>query len=116
MKKTVMKEWVTALRSGKYKQGRHQLKTSKNEYCCLGVLCKLSGLAKFNKLESYLDADVALPEQVMKWAGIKDSEGKLPKAIKNDDGSKSKSLAQLNDNGASFEEISYIIEKEYKCL
>jgi len=36
------KKWIEALRSGKYKQGRHHLK-NKGEFCCLGVFCDISG-------------------------------------------------------------------------
>ena len=35
------KQWVEALRSGKYKQGHLSLYSPyKNTYCCLGVACK----------------------------------------------------------------------------
>jgi len=34
----VMKKWAKALRSGKYKQARGQLRKM-GGYCCLGVLC-----------------------------------------------------------------------------
>lgn len=37
-------EWITALRSGKYKQGKGQLKTTDGFYCCLGVLCEIVGI------------------------------------------------------------------------
>jgi len=44
MKKDIAKKWVKALRSGKYKQGKHMLKAATKtgmRYCCLGVLCEL---------------------------------------------------------------------------
>lgn len=41
-------KWVSALRGGKYKQGRDRLIVSSVEsgdsYCCLGVLCAVMGL------------------------------------------------------------------------
>lgn len=37
------RDWVAALRSGKYEQGKDSL-LSDNGYCCLGVLCKLQGI------------------------------------------------------------------------
>lgn len=44
MKNNIMKKWVKALRSGKYKQGTGTLKQyNRNEeakHCCLGVLCQ----------------------------------------------------------------------------
>lgn len=33
-------KWIKALRSGEYKQGTGELKTSRGAYCCLGVLAK----------------------------------------------------------------------------
>jgi hypothetical protein len=39
MDKELKEKWVTALRSGKYKQGRLFLRSIDNEFCCLGVLC-----------------------------------------------------------------------------
>jgi hypothetical protein len=37
-------EWVKALRSGKYKQGKKLLRSIEDAFCCLGVLCDLCGL------------------------------------------------------------------------
>src|SRR5271163_2402915 len=44
--KQVYKDWVVALRSGTYLQGKGALQRDSplrviNEYCCLGVLCSL---------------------------------------------------------------------------
>lgn len=36
-------EWIKALRSGKYKQGRGYLKID-GSYCCLGVSCIVAGI------------------------------------------------------------------------
>lgn len=45
MKQNIMKKWVKALRSGKYKQGYGTLKQYNGfeevYHCCLGVLCEL---------------------------------------------------------------------------
>ena len=43
MKKELKDNWVKALRSGEYKQGRGQL-CMDEKYCCLGVLCEVYGL------------------------------------------------------------------------
>ena len=32
-------QWIAALRSGEYTQGRYNLRTREGHYCCLGVLC-----------------------------------------------------------------------------
>lgn len=36
-----LNQWITALRSGEYKQGKGYLKVD-NEYCCLGVYCDVN--------------------------------------------------------------------------
>jgi hypothetical protein len=44
MNAAVKKQWVEALRSGKYQQGTEALCTRKDgqdQFCCLGVLCDL---------------------------------------------------------------------------
>ncbi len=40
--KEFVEDWITALRSGKYKQGQGEL-YSEGKYCCLGVACSISG-------------------------------------------------------------------------
>lgn len=44
MRNVTKEEWVTALRSGEYRQGKGFLRNSDDEYCCLGVLCDLAGM------------------------------------------------------------------------
>ena len=43
MKAELKQKWVDALRSGDYEQGKGALLAS-GKYCCLGVLCEVSGL------------------------------------------------------------------------
>lgn len=38
----LIREWVEALRSGKYEQGRLALRSIDNKYCPLGVLCDIA--------------------------------------------------------------------------
>jgi hypothetical protein len=45
--RTLKAEWVAALRSGEYRQGKNSLRcksieNGQYEYCCLGVLCDLA--------------------------------------------------------------------------
>ena len=42
--KKFIKKWLTALRSGKYEQGKGYLKNTDEKYCCLGVACLVGGL------------------------------------------------------------------------
>jgi hypothetical protein len=46
MNPELKQKWLAALRSGEYKQARGYLKTEFG-YCCLGVLCDVSGLGEF---------------------------------------------------------------------
>lgn len=42
MKEDIKHQWLEALRSGKYEQGRQSLCVS-SRYCCLGVLAEITG-------------------------------------------------------------------------
>jgi hypothetical protein len=112
MNKRIKARWVKALRSGKYKQGRTQLKMKTPDgdlFCCLGVLCDLH--SKSTKAqwrgENYLDQAAALPEEVQAWSGV-DKWGKVP-----DSGIPP--LYELNDGVGckpkSFKAIATLIEK-----
>lgn len=134
MRKEVMKKWVKALRSGKFKQGTGTLKqyNSKGEaqHCCLGVLCELynSEMKKSKKKtipEKIYDNDMDfsfgysrfggskedLPREVMKWSGIENSLGQF-----NLSDNHYETLADLNDLGRKFKTISDIIEKNWESL
>jgi hypothetical protein len=63
------KLWLEALRSGKYKQGHNNLKTS-DSYCCLGVACELSKLDTWSTEETYLGHKVLIPIKVARWLKI----------------------------------------------
>jgi hypothetical protein len=136
MKQNVMKKWVKALRSGKYKQGQGTLKqyNSKGqpEHCCLGVLCELyneemkkSKKKMLSVTTSDNDSDFShgycrfnnskeiLPKEVMKWSGIHNNMGAftLDKPVYDQ-----YNLADLNDTGRKFKTIADIIEKNYEQL
>lgn len=44
------KKWVDALRSGKYEQGRGELRSTDDTYCCLGVLCDVIDPANWQRV------------------------------------------------------------------
>jgi hypothetical protein len=89
----LVKKWISALRSGKYKQAHGALK-GRDGYCCLGVLCVVAGI-EIGPDEGYLSVPV------QQLAGLASEVG----CIKG-----SQSLANLNDAGKSFAEIADIIE------
>lgn len=89
MKPGIKRRWIEALTSGKYKQGRDQLKSPESEYCCLGVLCDLyrrstergewstspidgSPFFRVTRGEEISEYDVLPPETVLAWAGLDD--------------------------------------------
>lgn len=49
MEKALKQKWLEALRSGKYKQGRLALRTKADDFCCLGVLCDVSGVSEWEE-------------------------------------------------------------------
>ena len=109
----VRKQWVEALRSGKYKQSTTCLK-SKKGYCCLGVLCELAveagiveptlerdGQASYNGYTHFL------PPEVKNWVRLKERCG-----CKTRDERDATALWCLNDAGKTFTEIADIIESD----
>lgn len=121
MRESIKKKWIEALRSGKYKQGRNELKNEKDEMCCLGVLCqvykeivKKKGIG-FDSNGEFIDSegnsDKYVPSyRVWKWAGLKEANPSITGEKK---GIKFLSLAQANDYGKlTFKEIAKIIEKK----
>jgi hypothetical protein len=118
MKKEIAERWVEALRSGKYEQGRHELRGG-DKFCCLGVLCDISGLGAFDKFGEYyighLGWDSVTPPGVMTWSGLAQELGALPKQMRIG-GQRVTSLADANDQGVRFSSIANFIEKNYEVL
>ena len=117
MKKTVMKKWVSALRSGKYKQGEGRLRDSDNNFCCLGVLCDLhrreTGKGRWRKGMYFAGDDChdeITPNAVADWAGLHEQDPILPEDFEN------QTLALLNDANVPFEDIAYHIEELWRDL
>ena len=105
------KAWVAALRSGKYAQGKNLLRTATGRFCCLGVACELA--AEAGVIASFTDGgygieheNKVLPEQVINWLGLRNDAGYYG----------GNSLAQMNDSGATFDNIADLIEREPRGL
>ena len=100
-------KWVEALRSGKYKQGRNYL-NSKGAFCCLGVLCDLSGEGKW---ELELGADAFGDEMYRYLVGDGWNRATLPPELAEKYGVHNPGpLITMNDTGKSFTEIADYIE------
>lgn len=80
-------------------------------YCCLGVLCQLSGLGKWDRYTEYRCAvghdENYLPDDVQEWAGL----GKNPQVYR--EHGIIINLGNMNDTGSTFEEIADLIEKYF---
>lgn len=120
MNPKIKKQWIKALRSGDYKQGKEQLRNDENQFCCLGVLCNLHAkanpqFAKEQILPSQYDGETGvLPLSVIKWAQVD-----FPNPVVRYKGHEV-SLAELNDGAymgcqfekpKTFKQIANIIEK-----
>lgn len=76
MDAAIKQQWVEALRSGKYEQGREALRTEAGGYCCLGVLCDLlPEKGTWDADNSFVlsdgnAADGSLPDPLRVWLGI----------------------------------------------
>lgn len=109
MNASIKQAWVEALRSGKYKQGRHSLREG-NCYCCLGVLTDLyakkhnlkwEGRGPGRSQRCFLGCLATLPMAVVEWAGTASDNPSVA----------DKQLTTLNDEGVSFEDIADLIEE-----
>jgi len=105
----VKAQWIAALRSGKYKQGKHRLRSDTDEFCCLGVLCDISPAARWNGTRAVgcsgdiEDASViGLPKSVQRWAVLPTTGPAVKRGF----------LSALNDQGVPFSEIADLIERD----
>lgn len=101
MNPEVKRVWINELRSGRYPQTTRALQDRRG-FCCLGVLCDLSGAAEWGP-NSGAGRDYGgmydyPPGSTADWAG-------MPREV-------AKHLATLNDDkGKTFDEIADWIEK-----
>ena len=128
MNQEFKKEWVAALRSGEFIQGKNAL-CADGKYCCLGVACELlhrKGLtpkrvSKTSENITYygtLESSALLPEDVQQSMKIMEKSPLvfIPEDQKSIDSmptyylGKHINVAALNDNGVSFKDIADLIE------
>ncbi len=112
MNPDIKAQWVEALRSGEFKQGKGVLQRSDGKFCCLGVLCELAARAGviesptiFDGSYIYASEGAYLPIEVSTWAGLSDNYSPRNPRIAN-----IVSLAKRNDEGLPFSEIADLIE------
>jgi hypothetical protein len=113
----LVKDWITALRSGEYEQGRGQLRSqlslpyeeAEYAYCCLGVAADVA--IKTGKLDAqWNDSLLDVPSEVTLSLVLPD--GILP--LFGLTGISQDTLVEMNDiEGASFTVIADYIETYY---
>lgn len=102
-------EWIAVLRSGKYKQGTCALRRC-DMFCCLGVRCDIENSTKWveNAGEYKWDGEGGyLPMELRKKDGFKSENGYIPFVCRDHTHT---SLAYLNDDGFTFDQIADLIE------
>lgn len=102
---------MTALRSGRYKQGKGQLKDKEGRYCCLGVACEVYRKAKGGKWTTagFQGTNVVLPNSVRRWFGFTNGN---PTIAETDTCRTTGSYAN-DDLKWSFKKIASAVEKMY---
>ena len=122
MNQYVKQKWITALRSGEYKQAGGRLRKG-DCYCCLGVLTDLYDKDIQNDHHGWYEEDghygyasdgvtveATLPRSVMKWADLTECS---PTVLEERMGQPVTSLAYLNDKEAlDFNQLADIIEAQ----
>lgn len=120
-------QWIAALRSGQYRQTKGLLENLETHgFCCLGVGCDLflkeTRQIYDEELESALtaanygplgDVDYELaPEALVKKLRLRDRDGSIDLDWLESHGVEHapKSLADMNDTGATFTQIADFIE------
>ena len=118
-------KWVRALRSGKYEQATGALRRE-GGFCCLGVLCDVYDPDKWNVGVDDCDEDErwcygyeddnfafkakeVLPILVARIAGLDTQNPEVPYGLEGEE-LVMKSLASINDSGATFKQIADLIE------
>lgn len=106
MDQKIKQQWVEALRSGRYRQGKGSLR-AEGAYCCLGVLCDVVGEVPIDEDEDF-GYDKSLPINVAEMVGLGDV---LDPIVTVDDGYNTH-LSSLNDDGLPFTKIADLIEAQ----
>jgi hypothetical protein len=119
MKEDVQARWTEDLETTDAAQGKGFLRAWNDElkrweYCCLGRLCELSGLAEWVETQerdpddgnqtitvsSYLGQTKYLPDEVATWAGL------VTYTLATGNETAQGHFAELNDDGNAFPDIA----------
>lgn len=114
--KKLIRKWVTALRSRRYKQGRGTLRRHGNtkkcvdRFCVLGVLCDLVDKKGWNIPDTWHSNEIINYE----LDGDK-RNSYLPRVIKDKIGIgiDERYISVMNDEGCEFNQIANYLERKY---
>lgn len=106
--------WITALRSGKYSQGKNSLRDSENNYCCLGVLCDIIPNNNWELIGDLYEARIGngyIESSTSVFPFLMRADYGLNKII-NDETRETlhERLIDMNDSGSTFAEIADYIK------
>lgn len=104
MNQAIKAQWVEALRSGRYQQGKNVLRSLSDNYCCLGVLCDLIAPSDWHEADrgqfAHHHGGAFMPGQdILDRLGL-ERDGNLG-AVR---------LSEMNDSGSNFYSIADFIE------
>jgi len=113
LEKEFAQKWVDALKSGKYQQGEGYLEDSDGQYCCLGVACRMNHPRVDLKHKFFIDASKKSKEYISKSL-----EKNMPALLRGIDIDQSfvQKVSKMNDDGCSFIQIAYWIEKNVEFV
>lgn len=109
---TLKAQWVTALRSGDYIQGKSALQYGGN-YCCLGVLCEVM-VKNGSDLVTTSPLGIGYRQKYHMFGFVQNNTN-IADEVRQEIGLKNVIMARLmtmNDGGKSFEQIADYIEKK----
>ena len=115
-------QWLTALESGKYKQGMGQLRGRETEkssykYCCLGVLCNLHKDKKNKWDEDHFMSEYPKADPTDSWEDEGEYWDMPPDSFLDKvkvDSYLAEKLATMNDNGKTFKEIAAFLRRKWR--
>lgn len=113
LEKEFAQKWVDALKSGKYPQGEGYLENYYGQYCCLGVACRMNHPRVDLKNKFFIDASKKTRGYI-----TKSLERNMPALLRGTDANQPfvKIVSKMNDDGCSFIQIAYWIEKNVEFV
>jgi hypothetical protein len=110
--KEIKEKWLTALRSGEYTKGTKYLCKNK-KYCCLGVLCEIKNEQNSKNNAICYDEEDSILSHNDELFGVLNALGSFNGFFIKIDTLSFYSLAYINDDTETFEEVIEVIEQYF---